>query len=218
MIRRTKSILDLPPREDRVIRLSFDIDEEQHYRSIEQPMVDLLHHDVTDHVGVTQNWTNAIQQINKLRLVCVLGTYSPSRLLEINKSPADSKLAMLAARVYAGGNFCEHCLQPLDSPGMDEELEVSAPATVYYSSCEKFFCSACATLLHYQTPRPRACSPRPPTCPLFPLSSGLRTPSLTPTDSLSPSSLNLDDNNVVQVSSKVRALVMQIHARPEEKQ
>ncbi|KAJ6200143.1 SNF2 family N-terminal domain-containing protein [Bipolaris maydis] len=42
MIRRTKAILDLPSRDDKLIRVPFSHEEEKHYRQIEQPVVDML--------------------------------------------------------------------------------------------------------------------------------------------------------------------------------
>ncbi|KAF7449421.1 HepA Superfamily II DNA-RNA helicase- SNF2 family [Pyrenophora tritici-repentis] len=42
MIRRTKAILDLPSRDDKLMRVPFSHEEEEHYRQIEQPVVDML--------------------------------------------------------------------------------------------------------------------------------------------------------------------------------
>ncbi|KAJ5064931.1 SNF2 family N-terminal domain-containing protein [Bipolaris maydis] len=47
MIRRTKAILDLPSRDDKLIRVPFSHEEEKHYRQIEQPVVDMLDHQQT---------------------------------------------------------------------------------------------------------------------------------------------------------------------------
>ncbi|OSS50669.1 hypothetical protein B5807_04674 [Epicoccum nigrum] len=71
MIRWTKAILDLPARTDTVLRIPFDAEEEEYYRCAEQPVIQSL----DEFFG--GSLPNAIQQINKLRLICNLGLYVP---------------------------------------------------------------------------------------------------------------------------------------------
>ncbi|KAH7068352.1 SNF2 family N-terminal domain-containing protein [Paraphoma chrysanthemicola] len=42
MLRRTKRVLDLPPRTDKILKVSFDEREEEHYLCVAQPVADLL--------------------------------------------------------------------------------------------------------------------------------------------------------------------------------
>ncbi|USP82246.1 hypothetical protein yc1106_09520 [Curvularia clavata] len=78
MLRRTKAVLDLPSREDKLIRVPFSREEKEHYRRIEQPVADML--DCIPENGTHTNgtWMSVIQQINKLRLFCNLGLTAPS--------------------------------------------------------------------------------------------------------------------------------------------
>lgn len=215
MIRRTKSILELPSREDKIIKLSFDYLEEEHYCQIERPVAEMLDQASGEESNPGKFWLNAIQQINKLRRVCNLGTFVP--LLQrdpIQSGASDRTLAVLAARLSMGGETCEQCLQPVDSSPPGTELEGSASSAVYYSTCHRLFCASCSILSRYQAPEPCACMDQPTPCPLRPLTL-LPTPRLTPTGDFQPSRTEIDGGG--QISSKVRAVVSQIETYPREK-
>ncbi len=215
MIRRTKGILQLPRRDDKIMRLSFDHEEAEHYRGVEKPVVEMLDQVTGDNRCSNMTWTTAIQQINKLRLVCNLGIFVPSHNPTLNQSGRiDRMLGTLAARVSMGES-CEQCLQPVDSYLAGDGLEGSAASTIYYSACNRLFCSACSVMLRYQAPQPCACAAAQASCPLRPLLSLVPTPRLTPTRELSPSAIGV--NNILQISSKIRALISQIKAHPTEK-
>lgn len=161
-------------------------------------------------------WMNAIQQINKLRLVCNLGTFVPSRHPGLIQSGgSDCKPAVLAIRLSMGGEICWQCLEPISSSPVGDELIGSKSSSVYYSVCNRLFCSGCSILLRYQTPEPCACTEHPPSCPLLPLLPFVATPKLEPTRD-SPLS-QTETDNTSYISSKVRALVLQIKAHPTEK-
>ncbi|KAH3978576.1 hypothetical protein HBI24_114000 [Parastagonospora nodorum] len=89
MLRRTKAILDLPTRDDQWVRVPFSHEEQQHYRRIEQPVMDMLDRATESGSQTDVPWMTAIQQINKLRLVCNLGlsiSSQPSRLQQTRSS------------------------------------------------------------------------------------------------------------------------------------
>jgi hypothetical protein len=216
MIRRTKAILHLPARIDKIVTLPFDNDEEQYYRNIEQPVIDMLDRDVVDSNRTRQHWTNAIQQINKLRLVCVLGVHGPSQRFEANPPIGESILTMLGARASTGGDLCGQCLQPIEYSPTSAEFGNISSAKIYYSTCEQFYCAACSVMLHYETPQPCACVPQQGVCPLLPLSSFSLTPRLSPCGRMSPSLMYLDNNP--RISSKVRTLAAHVKEHQEEKQ
>lgn len=217
MIRRTKSILDLPEREDKVVRLSFSGLEEEYYRRIERPVVEMLGQPVRGEGGAGALWLNAIQQINRLRLVCNLGTFAPLRHAPLAESGGgDRDLAVLAARLSMGGETCGQCLETFDCSPPGGTLPCPTPSSVYHSACHRLFCAGCAIALQYQAPGPCACADSPPSCPLRPLTPLPPTPSLSPTRELSPLPMDVDGSG--QVSSKVRALVSQIGGFPKEKQ
>ena len=217
MIRRTKSILKLPRREDKIIRLSFDRLEEEHYRQVEQPVFEMLKGAVEDEKRNSRSlWLHAIQQINKLRLICNLGTFTPSQQPGLIQSEGNQHtIEFLAARLSMGGETCGQCLQFIDALPSGNELEGSASSNVYYSACHRLFCSGCSALLRYQAPEPCVCIDSTASCPLLPLLPSPLTPRLTPTgDSFS---FGTEMDNIYQISSKVRAVISQIKAHPTEK-
>jgi len=218
MIRRTKAILDLPSRDDQIIRLSFNHLEEEHYRRVERPVAEMLDNSAEEESHNTSNsWLHVIQQINKLRLVCNLGTFIPSRQLGLVQQPEGSEgaLSILAARLSMGGETCGQCLQPIELSPSGNELEGSMSPNVYYSACHRVFCADCSLLSQYQAPEPCACSNRSPSCSLRPLLPLLSTPRLTLTGDYSPS--RMETHTTSQISSKVRAVISQIKAHPKEK-
>jgi hypothetical protein len=120
------------------------------------------------------------------------------------------------ARYSMDGGSCKLCLQPVETLTIGSGLRDTTQPQVYYSACSKFYCADCAASLQYRSVDPCACMEQSPSCQLRPLASFLSTPSLTPTDRLSPSLMDWDHSN--DISSKVWALVSQIKSRPQEKQ
>jgi SWI/SNF-related matrix-associated actin-dependent regulator of chromatin subfamily A3 len=171
-----EKILDLPSRGDKIIRLPFSEAEKQYYLRIEHPVVDMLDH-TAERNGTSIPWMTAIQQINKLRLVCNLGTYLPSRQpWPIQAGGTDSASAILVARLSIEGETCLYCLLPIESPSFGNELDSSTALNVYYSVCHRFYCADCAELLRYQALQPCDCTNRLKACSLQQLMSFLLTP------------------------------------------
>ena len=216
MIRQTKKILELPGREDRIMRLTFDDQENEHYRRIERPVVDMLDKTARESNNSGTSWMTTLQQINKLRLVCVLGTSVPLRQSCITQSGDDEQLAVLATRFSMGGELCMQCLQAVESPSSGTLLAGSSSPSVYYSSCNLFFCAECSGLLRFKAPEPCGCTGGWPSCPLRPLAPFVPSPKLTPSEDspLSPT----DMGSAFKISSKVQALISQIKSYPSEKQ
>ncbi|RMZ72475.1 global transactivator [Pyrenophora seminiperda CCB06] len=215
MIRRTKAILDLPSRDDRLMRVPFSHEEEYYYRQIEQPVVEMLN-DTTES-GSQSNvpWMTAIQQINKLRLFCNLGTFAKAQTrCSLQRENIDETTSVMNARYSMSGALCERCLQPGEASTLSNGLQDTMQPHVYYSACSKFYCADCAAVLQYQSPNPCECEEQPRSCQLCPLAS-LSTPWLTTNDGISPSSMEWNHTN--DISSKVWALVSQIRSCPQEK-
>lgn len=216
MIRRTKAILDLPRREDKIIRLPFCVSEEEYYRRVEQPVVDMLDR-ITEGHNHHVPWMTAIQQINKLRLICNMGCFVPSSQPEVIPIAGNDEIsAELAVRLSLGGEVCFNCEQSIEISNVGHELESSMGLKVYHSFCSRFYCSDCADVLRHQTSQPCGCINRQRPCILQPLKTFLPTPRLTPTGSAPASPMDTDDAD--QISSKVWALIRQIRSCPDEKQ
>ncbi|CAN9079730.1 unnamed protein product [Alternaria alternata] len=216
MIRRTKTILNLPSRDSKLMRVPFNLEEKEFYRQIEQPVVDMLNRTTEggDHNHVP--WMTAIQQINKLRLACNLGISvrsQPSFLPQLGD--VDEKISVMKARYSMDGGSCQLCLQPVEVSTASSELRGTNQTQLYYSACSNFYCADCAALLQYRSTEPCACMDQPSSCQLRLLASFPLTPRLTPTGDLSPCSTEWGQIN--DISSKIWALVSQIRSRPQEK-
>jgi hypothetical protein len=210
MIRRTKAILDLPVRMDKILQLPFDREEEEYYRRIEKPVVELLDQ------SPGNSWPDAIQQINKLRLICNLGTFVPQRSGQDRSTVLDGSLqAPLTARLSMGEDTCTQCRGSVNLPSIDEGLGDQTSSNTYYSVCSLIYCAACTQLLQFRSPSPCGCTNSTTSCSLLPLSSSIRTPRLKPALDISPSIDPINDHR--KISSKVRALIDQIKAYPNEK-
>ncbi|OAL43119.1 hypothetical protein IQ07DRAFT_593302 [Pyrenochaeta sp. DS3sAY3a] len=214
MIRRTKAILDLPSREDKIIKLPFSASEQEYYRRVEQPVVDMLDR-MTEGHGNHVPWMTAIQQINKLRLICNMGCFVPSSQPEAILIGGNDETAELVVRLSLGGEMCFNCQQPIEISNVDHELDSSMGLKVYHSFCSRFYCSDCADVLRHQTSQPCDCTKRQRPCMLQPLKTFLPTPRLTPTGSAPPSPMDTDDTD--HISSKVWELIRQIRSFPREK-
>jgi hypothetical protein len=214
MLRRTKVILDLPARIDQVVDVSFDKQEEAYYRRVELPVAELLDQ------YTSNSWPTAIQQINKLRLICNLGIYMSHQSSMDGPMAMDGSLqATLVLRLSMGEDTCTQCLGPISLPSTDDDglgRAQTLTSNTYYSACGQLYCAACTLLLASQSPSPCGCTDGTTSCRLLPLSSSMRTPRMTPTRGISP---NLDHTcDDIKVSSKVRALIEQIQSCPTEKQ
>jgi hypothetical protein len=216
MIRRTKAILDLPRRVDKIMRIPFDEQEKERYRQIERPTIDMLDRTTDENKSSGASWTTTIQQINKLRLVCNLGTYVSPCHPDPIRPENDDRLAILGARFSMGGENCAHCLQSIESLSSEADLGHESSPTVFYSSCSQFFCAECSGLLKCQTPRPCGCTDQSRSCSLRPLTPFVHTPRLTPSVESSPSTSDTDA--ACRISTKVRALISQIKSHINEKQ
>ncbi|ORY00157.1 SNF2 family N-terminal domain-domain-containing protein [Clohesyomyces aquaticus] len=220
MIRRQKSTaaIELPPRQDRIVRIPFDAEEHAYYRSIEQPTTESLNATGGTGSGGVELTLNALQQINKLRIACNLGLppSSPERpparpFFEVNDFVPEA----LRTRLCMGDTCCDQCLEIVDFSGASLVLEVAPVTDAYYSSCGRLFCSSCARLLRFSTPEPCSCDMRDSSCPLRSISMDGVSSRLTPAEGCpSPTPFG---NPVGRISSKVRALVAEIQAPPAEK-
>ncbi|PSN61328.1 hypothetical protein BS50DRAFT_504751 [Corynespora cassiicola Philippines] len=213
MIRRTKAIISLPPREDKIVRLSFNAMERERYRRVESPVAEMLD-DTADTTSTGSFWLSSIQQINKLRIICNLGIHDSACTPNLPVTVGGSILMLLATRLSIGSEMCTQCLKPIDSSPSGRELEISAPSTVYYAGCYRFFCASCAILLRYQTPGPCGCTDRAAPCLLRPLPL-LTTPTVSPGRSVSPTRTEIGKE--FYLSSKVQAVISEIRSYPNQK-
>lgn len=208
MIRRTKKILTMPKRDDTIIWIPFDKEEDEYYRRIEKPVVELLNPRESEGSNSEASWMTTLQQINMLRLVCVLGTFVSSQQRDPMSIENHNQLPLTSRRCSPGTQMCMQCFLPLD-------CSASSSPSVYYSSCSLLICLGCSSFLQYRSPERCTCTKGTP-CTLRPLVSSLPSPSLTPFEDSPTSSVAGDDTT--RISSKVRTLISQINRFPNEKQ
>ncbi|KAL9093836.1 MAG: hypothetical protein Q9165_003759 [Trypethelium subeluteriae] len=109
MLRRSKqSTIELPSRDDQIIRIPFSPEEKAYYRNIEQPVVELLDDASKTRHSMGGLWLNAMQQIQQLRVACNVGVGKRS----LNPAPmrsgivsGDMTLDILGARLSMGATF-----------------------------------------------------------------------------------------------------------------
>jgi len=211
MIRRQKSsgTVELPIRRDEIVGVTFDADEEIHYRTLERKMISF--DEMNGRGSAPGNpWMYAMQQMNSLRIACNLGLSGLS-------APTPQPQPCLQ-----NNDVCDNCFSDLDTlrleSGLEYELQLrTSPTTWCYSECFRLFCFSCAELLDFEAPGPCGCGPPVERCRLQPMSS--MTPSLSPRSSPGPDSASAQpaQRETVRIPSKVRALLSEIMAAPTEK-
>jgi hypothetical protein len=218
MLRRTKAVLDLPIRDDKLMRVSFSHDEMKHYRRIEQPVMDMLDRTAGTGSQTQVLWMTAIQQVNKLRLVCNLGLFVPSESSYFPQ-PGDTekKRAMMKYRPYIlGGGLCEQCMEPVEATSFGCDTRDAMQPQVYYSACGKFYCAACSARLQHLPPKPCACTKNPRLCQLLPLVFSSSAPSIRlPGSLLQPNNLN-DRTSVMKARSSMDGGSCELCLQPVE--
>ncbi|KAI0436417.1 hypothetical protein F4803DRAFT_566867 [Xylaria telfairii] len=175
MIRRPKSVIVLPARQDLVKEVTFSADEREKYQNIEDSFQAAREAD--EFSSEAQESMSAIQLINKLRLFCNLGVCSTAMALLADQqtdvtTPKSKDLAetTTASEVALGSTGCEECREIIDI--IDTDIATDAAPYAYYSQCCRVYCSRCATPSDYQIAR-ASCSCNKPLCALRPLPSAL---------------------------------------------
>ncbi|KAI0110377.1 hypothetical protein GGR51DRAFT_510965 [Nemania sp. FL0031] len=210
MIRRPRSVIVLPARQDLIKTIEFSDDERREYQKIENSARELPN-DVALSSGGYFTMTT-IQLINKLRLFCNLGvcsiTTTPMVYGQAAVSPSESEgsiRTVVGSGVALGGTNCEECDQLIDIPDAPSAAGISPFA--YYSECCKLYCNSCAALGSYQTARQSSCCKRT-LCALKPLS---------PTIVQQAGNNQLPPDSCPAETSKIHALVREIKSSLPEK-
>ncbi|KAI1366205.1 hypothetical protein F5Y08DRAFT_302014 [Xylaria arbuscula] len=210
MIRRSMSIISLPPRQDCVKTIEFATVERREYEKIETALWQLPSDETSDS-SKTRPSMNTFQLINRLRRFCNLGVCSiltPIVSWRTDLTIAEQKISVntaVASEVALGGTVCKECGQILDNP--NSRSTVDSSSLVYYSECCTFYCGSCAELSNYQmTARLSCCKER--SCLLRPLSPKVfqEAGNEQPLPDIYPAE-----------TSKIRALVQEILSSPLEK-
>lgn len=217
MLRRLKTTIVLPPRENKVRYVTFSSEEEDYYRQVEQRMA--------SGVEESRACMSTIQQITLLRKICNLGLAATIGSRIRDESMTSSTSAMIdqetlqniaVSRLYMGDNTCEQCCRPanvsethaLSSGQLDHEF-----AAVYQSGCGLIFCAECAQTLDLTASALCICEKTPP-CALRRISSQVLQHVAENKDRVCGQDITYSSEIT---SSKVRALLSDILDHPDEK-
>lgn len=217
MLRRLKTTIQLPPRENKVRYVMFSSEEEDYYRQVEQRMA--------SGVEGSRACMSTIQQITLLRKICNLGLAATAGSRVRDEPMASSTSAMIdqetlqnvaVSRLYMGDDTCEQCCRPANasrnhapsSGKLSHEF-----LTVYQSRCGLIFCAECAQTLDLRASALCICESAPP-CALQRISSQVLQHVAENEDRICGQDATYSSEII---SSKVRALLSDILDHSEEK-
>ncbi|VUC30444.1 unnamed protein product [Clonostachys rosea] len=175
MIRRSRKAIELPPREDRIIRIEFSGEEEAQYKSLEASISNGPA-EMEDNEPENSRMMPTIQLIHKLRTFCNLGLSfhhqgrKPAPTPELHDRCREASRIMEAAcDVISGIASCAECCETINFPDTDA-LEAIADfcSPVYVSKCSKIFCQNCELIQTQESSTKCSCTDIK-NCPRLPL-------------------------------------------------
>lgn len=172
ILRRPKTTIDLPPRHDQQCFLDLDPQERYLYNEIRMQTVYQIEQAIQmrDGAGPMTSYTNVLQRIEAMRMVCNLGLHyhDRKRILEsyedTTASPTD-RWEDIAQRTFDMRREmdtiqCQHCSYPVWAT--DSRTDQSGVAESLFASCWQFTCSVCVSI----GANTRGCTVHTPPCPV----------------------------------------------------
>lgn len=146
---RTKSIINLPKREDKIYNLDFSFEEREYYERKKASTIQQLGNALSSCPPKPGQYINALQRLNELRLICNHGTSHSKRkqnaMLGIpqassawTKDIADKAFETL---VCAGDAVCSVCCDILTSSTSEASTAEYSKPTL--TSCLNLTCGSC---------------------------------------------------------------------------
>lgn len=217
MLRRLKTTITLPPREDKIRYVTFGSEEKDYYRRIEQRM--------PNSAEESRACMSTIQQITLLRKICNLGLAAtggsrmrdePMAISILTTMDQDTLQNVSVLRLCMGDDTCEQCCRSgilfmsctPSSEKLDHELQA-----VYHSRCGLIFCAECAQSLDLLSSTFCICGSTSP-CALQCISSQVLQQIAENGDRLCDRDATCSSE---VISSKVHALLSDIQDHPDEK-
>ena len=150
-LRRPKTAIDLPHREDKVHRVEFEVDEANHYNDISQAVSASLNQ--TGDTNLSR-YSNVLAKINSLRQVCNLGRRyrGPTDTQQETQSHSAMFQDLFEGMLSAGVVKCSICRRDLMQGNLNNESLLGATES-YESSqprlaaCGEIVCAICSTRL-----------------------------------------------------------------------
>jgi SWI/SNF-related matrix-associated actin-dependent regulator of chromatin subfamily A3 len=215
MVRRSKAVIQLPPRQDLIRTVNFSRDEALFYRRIETADQNVLEEATNTHAETRRMQIRTIQLINRMRLFCNLGlsmaTKGASSWGPELSSPwtgpdtGDSIETTVASETALGATTCAQCAYFIDIPDT-----TTGNPYAYYSACVQVYCQSCAALNNYEAAESCSCPGETP-CTLR-----LLSPKIVQTARGVGSTTSAESFHAVP-SSKVQAVIEEVQASLPEK-
>ncbi|CAG1982698.1 unnamed protein product, partial [Fusarium graminearum] len=217
LLRRAKSTINLPARQDVVYTVDFSAEERVAYERIKQQTIVRIDEALGQETGTrkSRGYVNVLQQIESLRLFSNLGLYYDSRHEKVSTQKTEAEewnemaqKAFNSQRVMASIT----CFQCASAFGLADTLldDMSTKAgTAQYTSCLKYICSDCVDRL-LDLGQTLPCGHTPP-CQSAPVSTS--NIALEEIDDPAPPQLR---TAAVAPPSKIRSLVDDIKLSPPE--
>ena len=121
-LRRPKTTIELPPRQDTTIRLRFSESEEKHYREVQIAARSKLH-SLGEGSQAGTTFMNALQWLNKLRLVCNHGLHDGTTIAKALRSFQDSRVKWSEAEAQSQFDHLDHAgLAKCSAPDCGQDL------------------------------------------------------------------------------------------------
>ena len=212
MLRRSKEMIELPPRTNVVVSLRFQVNEANEYRRLSTTVIRTLDDVLEGDQLPTRSYANALTRINLLRRFCDIGMQACTNLgfsaVASKEGQSHSWTAREAQEAFEnltgfGPLNCSRCgLEDRTDLGVADDLSSKG---AQLTQCCRLICRDCS---FYSTSTP-TCDHDPP-CPVASVavsanSSGRQTPE---TDPISPSS---------ELPTKIRAAIEDIKPIQNEK-
>jgi hypothetical protein len=215
LLRRPKTTINLPPRQDMRCPVDFSREERAVYSKIREQAITRIDEALQNSSEASRAsvYVNVLQQIESLRLVCNLGLYYHARHQKSLHLPAEaSDWASVAQQAFnvqrgMGPIVCVQCSSNLEFTETILDDSSTAQQSPEYSRCLRFVCSDCTHRLS-RAGRKLSCRHRPP-CPTAPVS--INTSVFEDICGLAPQQMKAPSAGL---PSKVGALVADIKALP----
>ena len=121
-LRRPKTTIELPPRQDTTVRLQFSDVEEKHYREVQMSARSKLH-SIGEGSQTGATFINALQWLNKLRLICNHGLHDRTTIAEAPRSSQDSNVKWSEAEAQSRFDHLDHAgLAKCSAPDCGQDL------------------------------------------------------------------------------------------------
>ena len=187
-LRRSRKVISLPERIDKVHTVRFDIDEATTYNTVNSIVSDHLRQAAAQisHSGV---YTNILAKINSLRQICNLGTlYQKDQMTSSDKADPQSfeTQQLFDDMLSSGVAMCSKCSRDLSLPDENSNCNQSAyddtkPSEPRLFTCGYLLCTSCSPASHVlSTPNMCSCPPQSDPCKSFLVSLFSSTTTISP--------------------------------------